>query len=181
MFFAMEAPLVEPWNKGTSARCKPAHHVGSQYDFGKFSLQVRQGHGVDLLGGEMLAVNALAVVRPGGIPDQLCLEAEIARHAGGRFDAIVRRRADDHHRIDVARRKRASRSVPMNEEFTCLTITDSPDCSRTSSFTAKPGRSALNREAGLRDACRMWTTGARFARKSARISAMRSSASGLFR
>src|SRR6266705_2096577 len=101
MFFAMEAPLVEPWNKGTSARCKPAHHVGSQYDFGKLTLKVCERHGVDLRGGKMLAVHALAVVRPGGIPDQLCLEAEIARHAGGRFDAIVRRRADDYDRIDV--------------------------------------------------------------------------------
>ena len=50
----------------------------------------------------------------------------------------------------------ASRSVPMNAEFTCLVITCSPSAGATKSWNAKPGEEGCRGEVGDVEEWAMW-------------------------
>ena len=71
-------------------------------DFGVFVLKVGEGEGVYLFGGAKCAVVVVAAEGVGGVGDDGRAEAEVARHAGGRFDRVVGDDPDEDQLCDLA-------------------------------------------------------------------------------
>lgn len=84
-------------------RCVAAQHVVARHDFGVFSVQIGQGHQMDVLGAAMRAAKIRLVEREGRIRHQDGGKPQIACGACSGLDRIVSADADNHQVHDAAR------------------------------------------------------------------------------